>query len=139
MFLPHRLLAKELHRRNCWKNFLKYQKAHGKHRKNSLRIKFLEKCKQSDIIPRFLRRRIPTNGCFDDKTVREFQHKLLRKEIIKAKSDQSTKWEQFVQTWNAVEAALPQLLWPSISLYVHINTNTMTRQQNLVHNKKLAA
>ena len=42
-----------------------------------------------------------------------------------------------MQTWNPLETALPQMLWPSISLYVRIETNTMDRQQNITHNKKL--
>ena len=52
MLLPYRLLALELQRSSCWKQFLHYQKSLCKAETNSLRIKFLENCKRSDIIPR---------------------------------------------------------------------------------------
>ena len=87
MFLPRRLLAYELSRNGCWRNFLHYQKALLKAETNRLRTKFLENCKRSDLIPKFLKFRVPNNGCFDDKAVHEFQKRLLNKEIMKAKDN----------------------------------------------------
>jgi len=56
--------------------------------RNSLRVKFLDNCKRADLIPKFLKFRIPNNGFFDDKNVHDFQRQLLKKVIIKAKYDQ---------------------------------------------------
>ena len=103
MFLPYRLMALELRRTSCWKTYLQYQKALGKCNKNSLRLQFLKKCKQSNIIPRFLKFRIPTNGCFDDKAVHEFQVKLLKKEIITSRSDLAANIERLAQKRNAIK------------------------------------
>ena len=87
MYLPQRLLAIELKRNGCWKEFLQYQSLLEKYENNYLRIIFLKNCKTSDIIPKFLNFRIPQNGCFDNSTVHTFQKSLLNKEIIKAKED----------------------------------------------------
>ena len=87
MFLPLRLLAQELKGHDCWKLYLDYTKIRGKIENNKLRIAFLEDCKRADIIPRFLKFRIPNNGCFDQKSVHDFQRNLLRKEIISAKEN----------------------------------------------------
>ena len=87
MFLPQRLLAIELKRADCWKEFLQYQTALEKFENNYLRIEFLKNCKASDIIPKFLTFRIPNNGCFDNSIVHNFQKSLLNKEIVKANED----------------------------------------------------
>ena len=139
MFKPFRLVAQELHRSGSWKAFQRYRKSLEKHQKNILRINFLEKCKQSDLIPRFLKFRIPTNGCFDDKAVREFQHKLLRKEIFKAKDDLSSNSERLTENREALKTAIPRRLLPSIWLWTQVNTSKQRRSQQLTHNKKLAA
>ena len=90
MFLPYRLLAKELQRSCCLKQFLQYQKAICKLENNSLRIKFLENCKRADIIPKFLQFRVPNNGCFDGTSIHNFQKQLLNEELQKAKNDSQT-------------------------------------------------
>ena len=86
MFLPLRLLTSELKRSNCWRDYLQYQKALRKVDRSSLRIKFLENCKHADLIPSFLKCRIPNKGCFDGKSVHEFQRQLLSKEVVRAKN-----------------------------------------------------
>ena len=90
MFLAYRLLLLELRRNHCIHGFLQYKKALCKVESHSLRINFLENCLRSDIIPKFLRFRVPNNGCFDDKSVHDFQKRLLRKEIFAAKHDLDT-------------------------------------------------
>ena len=87
MFLPFRLLALELKRSSCWKQYLHYEKTILKVESNSLRIKFLENCKRADLIPNFLKFRIPNNGCFDEKSIHDFQRQLLNKELLNAKQN----------------------------------------------------
>ena len=79
MILPLRLLAIELNRNDCWKTYLQYQSALEKVENNNLRLKFIDSCIKSDVIPRFLRFRVPRNGCFDDDSIHTFQKGLLRK------------------------------------------------------------
>lgn len=71
--LPYKLLTIELKRSNCWKQYIIYERHLSKLENNKLRIKFLETCKRSDIVPKFLKFRIPSNGCFRDETVHKFQ------------------------------------------------------------------
>ena len=87
MDLPFSQMASELKRSEGWSYFLRHQKQLEKIANNEERINFLQKCKSSEIIPKFLRFRIPKNGCFDEKSVLNFQRKLLSKEITKAKDE----------------------------------------------------
>ena len=75
--LPYKLFITELTRNNSLREYLQYEKALCKLTINIARIEFLENCRKSDIIPKFLKFRIPDNGCFDDKAVHELQKKTL--------------------------------------------------------------
>ena len=52
------------------------------------RVKFLRVCLENDIIPDFLRFRVPENGVFSNELVNSFQTKFLRMEINKARTDE---------------------------------------------------
>ena len=132
-------MSHELRRNGCWKTYLQYQKSLGKRSKNSHRLQFLNECKKANIIPNFLKFRIPGNGCFDDKTVHEFQLKLLRKEIFSARSDLAANIKQLSEKRNAIKMQVSRSLLPSIVLYTRISTNAISRKQVLLHRKKLAA
>ena len=64
MFLPHGPLAKELQRKDCWKQYLDYEQSLIKRERNKCWIDFLKKCIKTDIIPAFLKFRVPNNDCF---------------------------------------------------------------------------
>ena len=69
-----------------------YNKAICRVETHCLLINFLESCKRADIIPRFLKFRMPNNDCFDDRTVNDFQLQLLRKELqSRAKLDETVE------------------------------------------------
>ena len=85
MLLPYRLLAKELNRQGYLKEYLDYERARIKRERNKCRIEFLEQCIRNDIIPTFLKFRVPNNGCFEPTVVHNFQRKLLKGEIKTAK------------------------------------------------------
>ena len=85
MLLPRGLLAIRLKHSNSWKHVLKYFRLVIKRQKTYQRIKFINQCRAADIIPRFLRFRIPDNGCFEPTVVHNFQRKLLNQEWKKAK------------------------------------------------------
>ena len=84
--LPLLLLKTELQRQGCLKDYFQYQKCIEKFDNCVLRISFLEKCRDANIIPKFLKFRVPNNGCFSDSSVKDFQRRLLHKEIGKANS-----------------------------------------------------
>ena len=85
MFLPLRLLAIELQRSSCVKQYNNYLRAINKLQVNSLRIKFLENCKQANIIPHFLKFRVPTNGCLMTTQSNYFNGICSRKRLLERK------------------------------------------------------
>ena len=137
MYLSARLLAKELRRNNCWKQYLHYQKAVCKVENNSLRVKFLENCKRADVIPKFLKFRVPNNGCFDEKSVHDFQRQLLNKEVLKAKGERKLLSKNLEEKRRLLREVAPTKWLPSIVVYTR-NTRVMTRWEQMgTHNKKL--
>ena len=120
MFLPRRLLTLELKRHNCWKQYLKYEDHLIKKVNNKLRIEFLQNCKRADIIPRFLKFRIPTNGCFDEKSIGDFQRQLLHKELIRAKEDLNTLNAHLSIKRTAIIGVIPRPCLPSVILHTRI-------------------
>ena len=104
---------------------------------NSLRIRFLESCKRSELIPRFLKFRIPNNGCFDEKSIRLFQHRLLNKEIQKAKNDLKTSTKNLDEKRHDLQSNAPLKCLPSIALYTRETRIATRRKQLRTHNKKL--
>ena len=85
MLLPYNFFKRKLQNDNCFKQYLQYKTSLTKLDNCQLRISFLEKCRESDIIPKFLQFKIPSNGCFDQTSVHNFQKGLLVKEIGRAK------------------------------------------------------
>ena len=116
MFLAFRLLLLELRRDGCISSFLQYKKALCRVKTNSLRINFLESCLRADIVPNFLRFRVPNNGCFDDKSVHDFQKRLLRKEIFAAKQDLDTGKQKLSEKRKDLQSRVAHKLIPSIVL-----------------------
>ena len=140
MFLPLRLLAIELQRRDdCWKTFLQYQSALEKVENNSLRLKFIDSCIKSDVIPRFLRFRVLRNGCFDDKSIHAFQKGLLRKELNRARLDLQHTGNMLNERRQSIKDAVPEKLRPSVALYSRIKRRLTRQDRAAIHNKKLLA
>ena len=137
MFLPHRLLALELQRSNCWKEYIDYQRLLEKVNHNRLRIHFLQNCKQSGIIPRFLKFRIPNNGCFNDKSVYDFQRNLLHKEIIRAKNNINVLNLHLNDQRTALAQMAPTKCLPSIILHSRIFITDSVKKVQQAHSKKL--
>ena len=137
MFLPLRLLALELRRSNCWKEFLQYEKHIHKIENNRLRLKYLEACKNADIIPQFLNFRIPNNGSFDKKSIHEFQFSLLRKEIINAKENLTTLTNRIEEKREALKRNCPSKCLPSIVVYIRISRLKLRIATRQKHNHKL--
>ena len=114
-----------------------YEKAIIKVENNSLRIKFLENCRRAELIPKFLKFRIPNNGCFDDKSVRSFQLQLLRKELVKAREDFKTINQNLDVRREQLRSIAPKKCLPSIVLHTRISRSKVRREQLGTHNKKL--
>ena len=137
MFLSFKLLRLELRRTGCWKSFLQYQKWLLKVENNNLRIGFLDNCLKSRIIPRFLKFRIPNNGCFDDRSVEDFQVNLLRKEIFKASEEGRTTSHKLDATREKLKQIVPRYCIPSIILHTRYDIRLLRNEQSKNLNKKL--
>ena len=139
MILPYRLLSIELSRNDCLNAFLQYEKSLVKIEKNSQRVKFLTACFKADIIPRFLKFRIPNNGTFDQKSVFEFQKGLLRKELYRAKEDQKTRSTQVAEKRKEIQNKIPLKLLPSVALHTRQSARGTRKEVKNIHQKKLLA
>ena len=147
MMLPYRLLARQLRRKNCYNDFLKYQRQLIKCENNRLRRKFLQDCKQAELIPKFLKLRIPNNGCFDEKSVHTFQKGLLNKELVRAKHEYQNLTQTLEFKRNKLkesasfndEQANSRHLLPSILFFTRRTVETLRKSNSEVHKKKLLA
>ncbi|XP_066916931.1 uncharacterized protein [Clytia hemisphaerica] len=137
MFLSYKLLRLELQRNDCWKDFLQYQKFLEKVENHNLRIVFLNNCLKSKIIPRFLKFRIPNNGCFDDRSVHEFQINLLRKELHKAATEKSTSVRKLDESRDSFKQKLPNKCTSSVILHTRYVIRLLREQRSRKLNDKL--
>ena len=137
MFLAYKLLTIELKRNGWWKDFLHYRKSLQKRENHSLRIRFLEDCLKSNIVPKFLKFRIPENGCFDNKAVMEFQLRLLRKELFKAKAELLSADKKLCENRETLKSKISERIIPSIILHVRLETRQFTKTLMEKLNKKL--
>ena len=137
MLLPYKLFKKELLRIDCFKSYMDYVNNVKKLDKCALRISFLEKCRDSEIIPKFLNLRIPQNGCFDDSSVRNFQRGLLLKEIGKARYTLTECTSRLVEKRTLLKQQLPQRCIPSAVVYSRIDRVSHRNFVSATHNKKL--
>ena len=113
MFLPYKLL-KRLDDLGLWKAYLDYQKQRRRVIHNLAGAEFIRRCLKNDLIPNFLKFRIPANGCFEQATVHIFQKRLLRKELSKAVTAQNEAQEPLERARNKLRDSVPQHLLISI-------------------------
>ena len=103
--------------------------------RTSLRIKFLENCNRAEMIPSFLKFRIPNNGCFDGKSVHEFQRQLLSKEIVRAKNDLKSQNTSLDEKRDKLKRIAPTNCLPSIVLHTRNERSRNRQTQRRTHNK----
>ena len=84
------------------------------------RKSFLQSCHKNDLIPRFLKFRIPENGCFEPTVVHNFQKRLLRKEMARASQHYAELEESIEVTRRNLREDIPEILLPYILLYDRI-------------------
>ena len=84
----HPSLRMLLEKRGLWSHFVNYRASKLKLVRNSERVKLLRKCKETKLIPDFLRFRIPNNGRFSNEAVFNFQYKLLKNEYFDAEKEE---------------------------------------------------
>ena len=137
MLLPYRLLALELRRNDTWSVFLRYQRCLEKQHASDLRVQYIKNCMEADIIPRFLRFRIPNNGCFDNQSVHEFQKKLLKKELIQARADNQKVVSNLNEKRELLKHCISDQLLVSVAFYSRQQGRECRRQISATHYNKL--
>lgn len=104
---------------------------------HNLRIGFLDECLKSRIIPRFLKFRIPNNGCFDDRSVEDFQVNLLRKELFKASEERKITSQKLDASRGKLKQKLPKYCIPSVILHTRYNLRLLRNVRSQKLNNKL--
>ena len=95
-------------------------------------VKFFRVCLENDIIPDFLRFRVPENGVFSNQALHSFQTKLLRTEINKARTDEKNVVVKLERRRDADEK-----FWPSVMKYLSLMGQRQTTTVKETHQKKL--
>ena len=106
-FLAQKILKRKL----TWKIVLDYLKFF---KKSVHRLNFLRKCLKSDLIPDFLKFRVPENGFFSDHAVHNFELILLRTETSRANENSKSYEEMLMRCTGAKK--IDEHWWASIPL-----------------------
>ena len=109
-------LRKNLQKKDCWKPYLDYENNVCKYESIRCRKKFLKNCLSTDIIPDFLKFRVPKTDVLSDQAVHSFQLKMLRSEISTAadthhKTDQKRAASRKVLLKNRDNHLLPSVIF----------------------------
>ena len=137
MHLPRRLLAIILKQRICWETIPKYFRLLKKRENTIQRIEFIKKCKGADIIPRFLKFRVPTNGAFEPTVVHNFQRKLLNQELRKA-NELLSKYDSTLEEWRKeIRNKVPVIYIPSVIFNARFMVHKTRKEIIARHQKKL--
>ena len=137
ILLPPPLLRMVLKIKLTWKLVVDYLKHFNKFNSSFLRIKFLKKCLDNDIIPDFLRIRVSDNGVFSDQAVQSFQLRLLKSELNQANADRAKASGNVVKAREVVRRGIDEKWWPSVIFY--LNRQARCSVNNLMgrHKRKL--
>ena len=87
--LPLRLLGMEQERQHKFRFLYQYQRANLQSHHNIQRVSCLDQCLKNKVVPEFLLFRNAKNVCFDQETVKNFQRKLLTKEVARARAERA--------------------------------------------------
>ena len=101
------------------------------------RVKFLRFCLENDIIPDFLRFRVPEKGVFSNQAVHSFQTKLLRTEINKARTDEKNIEVKLEKARGAVQRGVDEKFWPSVIKFLSLRGQRQTTTVKETDQKKL--
>ena len=135
--LPPPFLIWTLKNKLIWKLGRDYASIYVKFINCHQRVKFLRVCLENDIIPNFLRFRVPENGVFSNQAVHSFQTKLLRTEINKARTDEKNVEVKLEMARGAVQRGVDEKFWPSVIKNLSLRGQRQTATVKETHQKKL--
>ena len=126
-----------LKRKLTWKLVLDNLRHFNKFNSSFLRIKFLRKCLDNDIIPDFLRFRVPDNGVFLAEAVHSFQQRLIRSELSQASADRAKASGNLVKAREVVRRGIDKKWWPSVIFYLNRHARCSVNNLKSRHKRKL--
>ena len=101
------------------------------------RAKFLCKCVEFNLIPNFLRFRVPNNGVFNDVAVNNFQRRLLKNEVSRTHRMMKELSNDISVCRSLVQTKIPSILWGSIVHVLHYSHLIESLKLDKTHNDKL--
>ena len=137
MFPPYHLLAKELRRKDCCKQYLDYKRSFIKRERNKCQIDIFKKCIQTDIVPAFLKFRVPNNGSFEPTVVHNFQRRILKGELNKANVALYEHKKKVNDTHEKLRQILSHTLITSVGLYSRMTVQNIHLEVTSTFLKKL--
>ena len=90
-----------------------------------------------DILPDFLRFRVPDNGVFLDQAMHSFQLRLLRSELSQANADRAKASGNLVKAREVVRSVIDQKSWPSVIFYLNRRARCSVNYLISRHKRKL--
>ena len=135
--LPKRVLEAILKKIRLYEIFHNYRKVRLKMLTCMKRTQFLSKCLNNNLIPNFLRFKIPSNGVFNEKAVFKFQRELLKSELSKAHNDLKYLKQECSKTRLKIQNDIPEVLWSSILFTIHQETVFMNFRLEENHRSKI--
>ena len=135
--LPPPILIWTLKNKLIWKLVRDYASIYVKFINCHQRVKFLRVCLEKDIIPDFLRLRVPENGVFSNQAVHSFQTNLLRTEKNKARTDEKNVEVKLERERGVVQSGVDEKFWPSVIKYLSLRGQRQTATLKETHQKKL--
>ena len=94
-------------------------------------------CLQAHIIPKFLKFRIPNNDCFEPTVVHNFQRRLLKQELSKAKETVLQHNASLDAKRSALQQSIPETLIPSVVVYTRMAVHSTRNEVTTTLQKKL--
>ena len=100
-------------------------------------IQFIENFRSADVIPKFLKFRIPNNGCFQRTAIHNFQRKLLKQELFKAKKTLAEHKLKVKERRDILKGFLLQKLLPSVLFFTRVTVFNTQKNDKATYTKKL--
>ena len=97
----------------------------------------MKTCEENKLIPKFLKFRIPTIGCFNKYAVEMFQTKLLKTELRNAKNLLDKKKKETEDCLIQLRPKIPAKLIPTVLLHTRIAWSTEREKLQTKHQNKL--
>ena len=98
-------------------------------------IQFVENCRSADVIPKFLNFRIPNSGSFEPTAMQNFQRKLLKEELFKAKKALAEHESKVFEKRNILKSVLPSKLLPLVLLFARVKLYNRRENVEATHTK----